>query len=238
MKSLALTLAILAFGQSPLFGKEKLKALVFGLANDTLQGEIKVKNAFDNGENTFDYLKNYAYSYLQFSIEFTSIDGQDKVFKPGQIKGFLIWTRDSTFEKYVSVNLNAGFPVEEAESKFRKPGMAARFNIGENEAFVRVLNEQGNAKLYVFYEEDVQELYGGGINPQFNQSLNERFLVRKGDSAFFKLNPKKKRRKAQLIQLFGDCEKIKTFLEKPKLDTSDIQILRALLATYNNTCSK
>ncbi len=128
--------------------------------------------------------------------------------------------------------------MEEAESKFRKPGMAARFNIGENEAFVRVLNEQGNAKLYVFYEEDVQELYGGGINPQFNQSLNERFLVRKGDGAFFKFNPKKKRRKAQLIQLFGDCEKIKTFLEKPKLDTSDIQILRALLATYNNTCSK
>lgn len=238
MKSIALTLAILAFGLSPLFGKEKLKALVFGLANDTLQGEIKVKNAFDNHKNSLDYIKNYAYSYLQFSIEFSSIDGKEMVFKPGQIHGFLVWTSDSTFEKYVSVNLSAGFPVEEAESKFRRPGMAARFDIGENEAFVRVLNEQGHAKLYVFYEEDVQEFAGGGPAPVLTNSLNERFLIRKGKDAYIKLNPKNKRRKAQLIQLFGDCEKIKTFLEKPKQDTADFKILNALITSYNNTCQK
>jgi len=238
MRSIALTLVILAFGQSPLFGKEKLKALVFGLANDTIAGEIKVKNAFDRGKNTLDYLKNYSYSYLQFSIEFTSADGKDITFKPGQINGFLIWTSDSTYEKYVSVNLSAGSSKEAAESQFRRPGMAARFDIGENEAFVRVLTDQGYAKLYVFYEEEVQEFAGGGPAPVLTNSLNERFVLRKGNDPYIKLNPKNKRRKAQLMQLFGECEKLKTFLEKPKQNTASLKILSAIVITYNNTCRK
>jgi hypothetical protein len=238
LKSIAFTLAILAFGQSPLFGKEKLRALVFGLANDTLQGEIKVKNAFDNSKNALEYLKNYAYSYLQFSIEFTSVDGKDNEFKPGQIQGFLIWTSDSTYEKYVSVDLSADSRAEDSERKFRRPGMAARFDLGENKAFVRVLHEQGYAKLYVFYEEDIQEFAGGGPAPVLTNSLNERFLIRKGNDAYIKLNHKNKRQRAQLIQLFGDCEKIKTFLEKPKRDTADLKTLTAIVTSYNNSCPK
>jgi hypothetical protein len=101
-----------------------------------------------------------------------------------------------------------------------------------------VLNEQGHAKLYVFYEEDVQVFTGGGPAPVLTNSLNERFLIRKGNDAFIKLNPRNKRRKAQLIQLFGDCEKIKTFIEKPKQDTADLKILTALITSYNNTCRK
>jgi hypothetical protein len=69
-------------------------------------------------------------------------------------------------------------------------------------------------------------------------SLNERFLVRKGENPFIKLHSKSKRRKAQLLQEFGDCDKIKTVLDKPKLDTGEAQILSAIVTSYNNSCGK
>lgn len=224
------TIAFLTLA-SPLSGKENLPAMVFGLNNDTLLGEIKVKNAFDRGNHQ-------AYSYLQFSIVFTPKDGQTQSLKPTQIKGFLIWTSDSSFEKYVSARLDSGTGLAEEESKFGRPGFAARLGEVENEAFVRVLSEQGNAKLYAFYEEDVLTYSNGGIPPTYYNSLNERFLVRKGNGKFIKLNSKSKRRKAQLLEAFGDCAKIKTVLEKPKLDTGASQILVAIIERYNSGCGE
>ncbi len=231
MKYLLFTIAISTLCQYPLFGKEKLPAMILGLKNDTLHGEIKVKNNFDNG-------RNRAFAYLQFSIEFTQKEGQTKEFKPGQITGFLVWTSDTTFEKYVSARLGYTASVNEEEASFRRPGMAARFDVSENEAFVRVLEDTGEAKLYAFYEEDVLVSNQGGMPPTMYNSLNDRFLVRKGDGPFIKLNSKSKRKKVQLLELYGDCAKIKAILDKPKLDTGNDQILRAIVTGYNKNCLK
>lgn len=222
------TLLFLFFGiHQTMLAKEHLPAIVLGLNHDTLHGEIKVLNAFDKG-------KSRAFTYLHFEINFSGKDGQVKKYQPGEILGFLIWTSDSTYEKFVSASLSPTAPEQEAT--FGKTGAAARWEFGASKAFVRVLDESGPMKLFAFYEEDVLAYDRGGMPPTLYNSLNERFLLQKGDGDMVKLNPKSKRRKVQLMEIFKGCDKIISILEASKLETNDPKVLDALVSGYNKSC--
>lgn len=222
------TLLFLFFGiNQTMLAKEHLPAIVLGLNHDTLHGEIKVLNAFDKG-------KYRAFTYLQFAINFSGKDGQNKKFQPGEILGFVIWTSDSTYEKFVSGSLSPTAPEEEAT--FGKTGAAALWEFGASKAFVRVLDESGPIKLYACYEDDVLTYDRVAMPPTRYNSLNERFLLQKGDGDMVKLNPKNKRRKVQLMEIFKGCDKIISILETSKLKTDDPKVLDALVSGFNKSC--
>lgn len=229
MKNLFFAISLFVFGQ-PLFAKDRLPAAILTLKNDTLRGEIKVPNGFAKG-------RGRSQADVQYSIDFYDVNGQKTEFTPDQIAGFLIWTADSVFEKFVPAQLGLSKDeLFEKEQFFGKMGLEARFASPEKLAFVHVLHESGGLQLFDFYGESVLNYTNGGLpGPTYN-SLVQSFLVKKGDGIFLKLSEKEKKRRKQIAALTADCEKVRGILEKQKLNVMDENILKSVVASYSSFC--
>lgn len=211
--------------------KEQAKAQLITLEGDTLSGTIKVPKSFFKD-------KWIGYAYVQQKVVFTNEVGLEKIYTPGQVHGFIIFSEDGSSEKFVSaaggheVIENRGLNWSGFNDKqFGGTGIEAITNNNYDVAFIRVVEENGFLKRYEYYEDQTKAV------PTFDvamaiPSLTVTHVIRKGDGPFLILNQLKKKRREELVSFLGDCTKLKNVLNAKKLDVfSD---LGTIVMTYNH----
>lgn len=201
--------------------KETLPAWVITLKNDTLRGEISVPKALLKE-------KERGFAHFQSEVSFESAADQQTTYKPGDIKGFLIFTSDSTFEKFIAASFSIG----------AMGFLTAEVHTGMS--FVRIIDDNGFLKTYQFYDSEKKRL---GSDPMLSVPGSHGMvysgwvtwtLLQKGDAEIKVLpNVKKKRRKA-LLEFLGDYEKVRTVISNLSFDVENPTSLQTIFKAYND----
>lgn len=213
-----------------LVAKEQARSKIITLEGDTINGTIKVPKAFFKN-------KLAGFAYVQLKVSFTDNSGAIKVYMPNSIQGFLIYCEDGSVEKFISakggyeVIDDAGISLSGNDKAFGKRGYGALFGIGTDQAFVHVIKDDQYLKHYAYYEE-VATTTNAGTMPMTTSTLVTREVIRKGDGPFLILNARKKKRRAELIEMLGDCEKLNRLISAKKLDV--YKGLEMIVKEYNN----